>query len=149
MVGALRALAARWPRFGFSLARVLAWLSRPLGRGIREERLAEALPRLSDAELRAARHETWRNFLQDQALDAHAARAAPREVAWQPCRDRGGRSDRTVTRRGSDGGVPHALAGRAPARGPGGDQRSHARDPAVAAALRSRPQSRAQHRRSP
>jgi lauroyl/myristoyl acyltransferase len=74
MIRALRAVAAWWPRFGFFLARVLAWLSRPLGRGIQEERLGEALPHLSAAELRATRRETWRNFLQDHALDAALAR---------------------------------------------------------------------------
>ncbi len=74
MINALRAVAGRWPRFSFSLARALAWLSRPLGRGIPEERLAVAFPQLSQADLRAVRRETWRNFLQNEALEAALAR---------------------------------------------------------------------------
>lgn len=82
MIEALRAVAGRWPRLSFALARVLAWLSRPLGRGIAEERLADAFPQLSGAELRAVRRDTWRNFLQNEALDAALAR--PGRLARYP-----------------------------------------------------------------
>jgi lauroyl/myristoyl acyltransferase len=78
LIKALRYVARWWPRFGFSLARLLAALSRPLGRGIPEERLAEAYPQLSRAALVAARRETWRNFLQNEALDAALARPGRR-----------------------------------------------------------------------
>jgi lauroyl/myristoyl acyltransferase len=82
MINGLRVVAGRWPRFGFALARTLAWLSRPLGRGIPEERLADAFPQLSHADLRAVRRETWRNFLQSEALDAALAR--PGRLARYP-----------------------------------------------------------------
>jgi lauroyl/myristoyl acyltransferase len=79
LIRALRLIAGRWPRFGFSLARGLAFLSRPLGRGISEHRLAEAFPRSSPAELAAVRRDTWRHFLQDEALESSLAR-----TGWAP-----------------------------------------------------------------
>ena len=80
LIRSLRFVAGRWPRFGFGLARVLAWLSRPLGRGIPEERLAQLFPHLRADALTAARRETWRHFLQEHAFEAALARpgAAPR-----------------------------------------------------------------------
>jgi lauroyl/myristoyl acyltransferase len=74
LIESLRLVAGWWPRFGIWLGRPLAWLSRPLGRGIPEEQLAEAFPKLPRARLRAVRRDTWRNFLQNEALDAALAR---------------------------------------------------------------------------
>jgi lauroyl/myristoyl acyltransferase len=74
LIKSLRLVAGWWPRFGFWLAGLLASLSRPLGRGIPEEDLAEVFPQLRPAGLRAARRATWRNFLQNEALDAALAR---------------------------------------------------------------------------
>src|SRR5947199_9865912 len=70
LINALRLLAGRRPRLGFSVARVLAWLSRPLGRGIPEETLAEVFPHLPPRALRTARRRTEANFLPAAALNA-------------------------------------------------------------------------------
>src|SRR5436853_6102416 len=78
LIESLRLIAGWWPRFGIWLARVLAWLSRPLGRGIPEERLAETFPQLPAAALPAVRRETWRNVLQNEALEAALSRSGSR-----------------------------------------------------------------------
>jgi lauroyl/myristoyl acyltransferase len=80
LIRALRLFASRRPRLAFSLAGGLAWLSRPLGRGIGEERLAGVFPELSPDELRAARRRTWSTFLRGEALDAALARPNRRPV---------------------------------------------------------------------
>ncbi|MEA2442974.1 MAG: Bacterial lipid biosynthesis acyltransferase [Thermoleophilales bacterium] len=88
LINALRLFATRWPRAGFWLAHALAWLSRPLGRGIAEERLAAVFPELGPAALRAARRGTWSTFLKAEALDAALERPGARpvypEVATNP-----------------------------------------------------------------
>jgi hypothetical protein len=74
LIKTVRRSVARWPRFAFALARPLAWLLRPLGRGVSEESLAALFPELSRGRLEAARRRSWSNFLQAEALTASVKR---------------------------------------------------------------------------
>jgi hypothetical protein len=80
LIRALRWLATASPHAGFALARALAWLSQPLGRGIPEERIATVFPELPPASLRAARRRTWSTFIRTEALDAGLERPGPAGV---------------------------------------------------------------------
>lgn len=70
VLGALRALARRWPRAGVLVAFLLAWASRPLGHGIADGQIAEVFPELPPGARRAVRQQTWENFLRGEALEA-------------------------------------------------------------------------------
>jgi hypothetical protein len=78
MIRALRLFASRLPHAGFVLARALAWLTQPLGRGIPERQIHALVPQLDPARLRAARRRTWSNFLMAEALDAALVRPGAR-----------------------------------------------------------------------
>jgi lauroyl/myristoyl acyltransferase len=78
MIRALRLVAGRLPHAGFALARGLAWLTQPLGRGIPEREIHALVPELDPARLRAARRRTWSNFLMAEALDAALERPGSR-----------------------------------------------------------------------
>lgn len=80
LVRALRLFAIRWPRASLPLARILAWLTMPLGKGIREKQIREIFPGLTPAEARAARRRTWSNFLLGEALDGALAGPAARRA---------------------------------------------------------------------
>lgn len=69
-IRALRLFASHWPRPSFGVAHLLAFLSRPLGRGIPEARLATLFPELDPRALRDARRRTWSTFLKVEALGA-------------------------------------------------------------------------------
>lgn len=75
LIRALRAPAGRWPRVEFPLARALAWLLQPLGRGVAEDTLAVLFPELGPRQLRAARRRSWSNFVQSEALAASIQRS--------------------------------------------------------------------------
>jgi len=86
VVGALRSLAAFWPRAGVGVAHALAAITRPLGHGIADEWLARTFPELSPAARRGVRQRTWASFLKGEAVDAavmhrSGRRAYPRLVA--------------------------------------------------------------------
>lgn len=74
MIAALRQLAGRRPRAAVVVAHWLAALTRPLGHGIAEERIAAAFPALAPAARRAVRRRTWAGFLKGEAVDAAVAR---------------------------------------------------------------------------
>ena len=70
VVGALRRMSARSPALGIRAAHALAQLTRPLGRGIDQGRLASAFPELGAPARQTARQRTWENFLKEQAVEA-------------------------------------------------------------------------------
>jgi hypothetical protein len=85
VVGALRSLAAFWPRAGVGAANALAAITRPFGRGIAVEWLARTFPDLGPEARRTVRQRTWASFLKGEAVDAavrhrSGRRAYPRLV---------------------------------------------------------------------
>lgn len=77
---ATRWFARRWPRLAYRVARALAWVSQPLGRGLPEERIATLFPELPPSTLRATRRRTWSNLLLGRALHAAATRPGRRPI---------------------------------------------------------------------
>lgn len=72
--------ARRWPRLTYRLARALARISQPLGRGVPEEQIAAAFPGLEPSSLRAARRSAWSNLLLGRALHAASTRPGRRPL---------------------------------------------------------------------
>lgn len=72
----LQHVAGRWPLAAVRAAVVLAWLTRPLGRGVPAEATRRFLPELDRAALRRVSHGTWSSWLRLRVLEA--AVASPR-----------------------------------------------------------------------
>ena len=74
MIGALRLLAAAWPRAGVAAAHAFAALTLPLGHGIADADIAAVFPELGPEARRPVRQLTWEAFLKGEAVDAAVRR---------------------------------------------------------------------------
>jgi lauroyl/myristoyl acyltransferase len=74
VIAALRWLGGRSGVLGVMVAQALAWLTRPLGHGIDEDRLTAVFPELDQTASRGVRQRTWENFLKGEAVEAAVMR---------------------------------------------------------------------------